>query len=707
MPPDIMAGLIALTGPPGAAGTGKAAEAPASRTGSAAVFAALLTQSSPPDLKLAAPKTDAAPTVKLGFAAKQQTSKNPKTLSILKTMDTLPPLSFPSAGTAMKASELPFLNAPFLNAPPHKASAEDSTTNAAKVPATTPGAAASVPNSPSNAVPVPSHVPAAPITVLIPAAFLSVAPSQAVLPPASAPAPAVPAAPASAPSAAHEIQNAALPVPTVAAAVPPVPLIVSAPAPLLVVPQFVAAVQPAADSSAVPSGVSLPHTWTLPALISAEKSSLIEKLPLAFSQSAPPVTLLAAAVSKSAQPEPVEYAAGCAPAAALPAVSPAAQSARPAPPVAARAAAQEQAPLQAQAAPQVTTVSQAQTAPQGAALPLIPNPASLILRLAPPSAVFLTAASVLAEPAAGPATLPSAKSAGKFGQTALKPALQNADTNTGTLPVKAPAAAGKTAMPAAVPVKTTAPALDSRSQTLESSQAPSGKKPLAADSIPASGTPPPAHSMPLEAQGASLGGKPLSAADHAALVHQVADGVGAMPLPAKPGGVQQMSLQLHPKDWGSLQVSVSVTPGQEPGAAKVVTAHFVAETPQVKAALQSQTGALHQALRASGLSLEHLTVSVKPASETVRPAAQSVSSGFSGGQGQQSIGTSQAHSPQTTSSGQSPGTQFGTSAGSSQSGRQGQPPASTPRTAQAEAAQEEIVPVRQTVRLSGRIDTHA
>ena len=169
MPPDIIAGLIALTGPPGAAGTGKAAEPPASRTVSAAVFAALLTQSSPPTLKLAAPKTDAAPMVKLGLAAKQQTSKHSKTLSILKTMDTLPPLSFPSTGTATKASELPL-----LNAPAHKAAADDSKTVAAKAPALTPGAATPL-NSSLDLVPIAVPVQAVPV--------------QSVLPPASAPVP--------------------------------------------------------------------------------------------------------------------------------------------------------------------------------------------------------------------------------------------------------------------------------------------------------------------------------------------------------------------------------------------------------------------------------------------------------------------------------------------------------------------------------------
>ena len=173
-----------------------------------------------------------------------------------------------------------------------------------------------------------------------------------------------------------------------------------------------------------------------------------------------------------------------------------------------------------------------------------------------------------------------------------------------------------------------------------------------------------------------------------------------MPLPAKPGASEQMSMQLHPKDWGSLQVSVSVVPSQNAGAAKMVTAHIVAETPQVKAALQSGTGALHQALRASGLHLEHLTVSVKVPEgrmAEVKTAAQSAPAGQSSSQGQADR-SGQGYGQL----GAGPG---GFGMGGSQSNRQGQPPAFAP--APEPEGEDDLRPATPLRPASGRIDTRA
>ncbi len=208
------------------------------------------------------------------------------------------------------------------------------------------------------------------------------------------------------------------------------------------------------------------------------------------------------------------------------------------------------------------------------------------------------------------------------------------------------------------------------------------------------------------AEAVKAGAKPLSASDRAEVVRQAADGVGAMPLAAKPGAAERMSVQLHPKDWGSLQISVSVAPSQNAGAAKTVTAHIVAETPQVKAALQSGTGALHQALRASGLHLEHLTVSVKtPDSKApeVKPAASSAAAGSSSGQSQ-SEQSRQSYSPPGAGFGGFGANHFG--AGGSQDSRQGQPPASPPDAPDAapDDAPAGSSPLRPA---AGRIDTRA
>ena len=123
----------------------------------------------------------------------------------------------------------------------------------------------------------------------------------------------------------------------------------------------------------------------------------------------------------------------------------------------------------------------------------------------------------------------------------------------------------------------------------------------------------PALSIPVPAQveAARTEAKPLSAADRAEVIRQAADGVGALPLPAKAGTSEQMTLQLHPKEWGQLQVSVTVAPGPTAGAAQTVTAHIVAQNPQVKAALENQSGDLRQALREAGLHLDKISVTVQ------------------------------------------------------------------------------------------------
>ena len=119
------------------------------------------------------------------------------------------------------------------------------------------------------------------------------------------------------------------------------------------------------------------------------------------------------------------------------------------------------------------------------------------------------------------------------------------------------------------------------------------------------------NAVPAQAATAATEAKPLSAADRAEIIRQVADGVGTMPQPAKGETAQQMTLQLHPKDWGQLQISVKIVPGTDPGAAQTVTAHIVAETPQVKAALDNHSGDLRQALREAGLHLDKISVTVQ------------------------------------------------------------------------------------------------
>ena len=694
MPPDITAGLMALAGPlpptepPGAASAGTAA-APLGSV-SAALFASLLTQSSPPSAMnlAAAPKIAAALPVKLGLdatlSAKPLTS-NLKTLSPLKTMDTLPALSFPLAGTAAKASEL-LLSSPMG----HNARADDKTatgdktaTDASENLVDLTAATANVLNA------VPGVVPIA-------------VPVQAVLLPVhTAPLPVL--TPAAAPTPAHASAIAAPSVSSMAAPSAAPDLFESAPSPAKV------SLPPLPAPNALPARGGSTQPQSAPLTVSAS----LQPLPLILPQG------LQAPVSQT----PVSQTPQALAPQVLPLPAAVSQMAGQV------AATQESVPVASVPEP-AKTIGLPQVLPHTAALspvilsrevPIHPlsltQAAPLLLPSAPvqavPSAEFPPAlatcapqAAVIQSEAAPLPLLPSpAKQPGKTTQITLKSPTANADTYTRiaakSLQVEAPAVATKTMVSGSLPE----PNLGSRSS------APEKTGNVKAEATPVetleAGTPPTAQAAP-PASGPSS--RPLSAADQIKIVHQVADGVGAMLLPVRPDGVQQMSLQLHPKDWGSLQVSVSVTAGPQVGSAKTVTAHIVAETPQVKAALQSQTGVLHQALRASGLNLEHLTVSVKPAAETVKPASQSASAGFSGGQGPPPSGSRDAQPAQAPVSGPPAGMQLGTSAGSSQNGRQGQPPAltSSAASAAAQAEAEEIAPVQLPMRpVSGRIDTLA
>ena len=303
--------------------------------------------------------------------------------------------------------------------------------------------------------------------------------------------------------------------------------------------------------------------------------------------------------------------------------------------------------------------------------------------------VTLAAGSSLVPPAmagqnpAPPVSL-TGKAAEKSTENALKSPAGNADNNTRTLPAATPITAVK-----AAPEKHGEAQADP--VLLETGTLPGTQASVTV-----------ADTVPLES-------KPLSAADQAEIGRQAANGVGATALTAKPGAAQQMSLQLHPKDWGSLHVSVTVAPAAEAGSAKTVTAHIVAETPQVKAALESQTGALNQALRASGLHLEHLTVSVKTPDAKiaeVKPASQSASAGMSSGQGQPNTNGQPGANPGNSPAQAGQMSSFASFAGNSQNGRQGQPPPVF--NAAAEPEPEEMLRAALPIsRTWGRIDTRA
>ena len=665
MPPEITAGLTALTGSP--PGLTPAAPPDVGKV-SAASFASLLAQSSPPSLAPAAPASGNDPLPDFGP---------------WKTMDTLPKLPLSAKNAKNSASELLLSPVPAPTAADAKIAdakiADASLTNVKVVSLKTAhdktaddadgDAAASLPSAPAD--PLAAAVNAA---TLVPAQILP-------LP--------VAASPSSAPAAASL----------------KVPSLPSAKSALLPAPQAQAAL-PHAASSAPHAASSAPHA----------ASSAPQAAPLAAVSELTPLVPPPALPDTS--PRPPRQAE------AKPSVNLlAAKDSAPKELVQALSLPQEQAvtPRQAALLRLPSAENPIATAPISASASALAAPA-----LALPASALILPASALTLPASG-LLLVSARPAGAAKIT-LTSAASDADTETsaeasivtGTVPGrlfgKAAGSDAKT-MPAA-PLLPPAKPQDTAHLAVPASSEPG----RSLDAKKSAGTAAPdgllgtlsAGSAAPATGAAALAIKPLTPADHAALVRQAADGVGsAAVLPEKPGAAQQISVQLHPKDWGSLQVSVTVTPGTEAAPAKTVTAHIVAETPQVKAVLQSQTGALHEALRESGLHLEHLTVSVKSAPETVQPASPGASAGFSSdgftpSQGQAG-GSSQPDSqPGQPAGGNSLGSAFGGAAfgAGSQNGRQGQP---TPTVAPTPAEPEpEPIFVRLPVRpVTGRIDTRA
>lgn len=107
----------------------------------------------------------------------------------------------------------------------------------------------------------------------------------------------------------------------------------------------------------------------------------------------------------------------------------------------------------------------------------------------------------------------------------------------------------------------------------------------------------------------------MPAADRAQIMQQVADKVGAMHLQAARGEQKQVILELHPREWGRLQVSITMAAPTAAGqvTSNAVVAHVLADNPTVKAALENHAAELRHALREAGLQLDSLTVAVQSA----------------------------------------------------------------------------------------------
>ena len=166
---------------------------------------------------------------------------------------------------------------------------------------------------------------------------------------------------------------------------------------------------------------------------------------------------------------------------------------------------------------------------------------------------------------------------------------------------------------------------------------------------------------------------PLAPADRAALLQQATDAVQTVRVQVGANGQGQMTVQLHPHDWGKLQVSVTMTPTGGPDGGTSVTAHLVADSHAVRAALEDQTSDLRRALSDAGMKLEHLTVSVR----SVEASGEARNAGNDAGSNPQSSSGQQWTPPTPTGTGAAGSDSFAGFAD-----RQGfQSPASAPWTA--------------------------
>ena len=239
--------------------------------------------------------------------------------------------------------------------------------------------------------------------------------------------------------------------------------------------------------------------------------------------------------------------------------------------------------------------------------------------------------------------------------------------------------AGASPIPLGIALKTGNEPADTRTSTI------AGQAPPQADfSFLMAGTVPAAPMTPAAMPKITVAGR-------AEIVKQAAEGVKAIGLPTRPETPEQITIHLHPKDWGKLHVTVTLAPqtlAEAAGERKMVTAHVIAESPQVKAALESSTGELHHALRAAGMHLEKLTVSVQPATaqSAARPDPSPVPTGGTGSQS---------------------GMTFGSFTGHSQSGKQGAASGPFPAFIPGSEPEERPVPmaIRQFTR--GQVDTLA
>lgn len=364
--------------------------------------------------------------------------------------------------------------------------------------------------------------------------------------------------------------------------------------------------------------------------------------------------------------------------------------------------------LRVAAAPLSAPLSIALGTPVVTALPALPTPNGQMVSEAKVGAKDDSIGSSPVLPAAptGQPMQPAVSGTEKQLENTLKTAPAFADNNTsntvtrnvtpGGSPIPAAAATGLVALRLQV--------IGKRSDRQSESVLPETPKPETPKSdATQTGAVTPAPTLMTAAPENAAPTAPLTRAERAEMIQQAAEGIKAMPPPSKTGAAEQMTLQLHPKDWGQLQISVRLaTPTHLDAAqAQTVTAHIIAASPQVKAALENHSGELRQALHEAGLTLDRLTVTVQAPS-----AAGQAGTASSGGHHLMNNGSGLAQSQadqqmdQRGSGGNSPSAGLSSFAGTSsgaggmgpQGGRQGGQQPAYAAYAPPEQSQEEMSP---------------
>ncbi len=258
-----------------------------------------------------------------------------------------------------------------------------------------------------------------------------------------------------------------------------------------------------------------------------------------------------------------------------------------------------------------TPVTVASSTPQTPTVPSVPTQSA---QEVPP--LVADAAQALAPPA-------SVKTAKARAQaTALPASDRNPPRPTGSAPIlqkTAPVADNQTSDgtgKSAGVSRGNQSAADTRKATPDKpATAPGPTKSAAEGGVTASAPPVPTPTFARAAETSTVAAPAMPPADRTQMLRQVSEGLQTMAARASGSGQRQVTVQLHPKDWGRVNVSVTMTPTRQADGKTTthVTAHIVADLPAVKAALGTHQAELRHSLKEAGLSLDKLTVTVRPA----------------------------------------------------------------------------------------------